>query len=83
MRASSKRKIKWYEKPTVVRMTNDELARTLRDQDTYFDVYPSAWYTEWDKSYITEAEVHDDEGTAYLRAKRESKNSWRVQTTFN
>ena len=79
---ATKRKIKWYEKPEVVYMTNEQLERVLRDQSNYFDVYPNAWNTDWSLPYITEAEVYDDEGTTYLRAKKQSKNSWRVKTTF-
>jgi len=76
-------KTNWYEKPEVVRMTNDELQRVMRDQDGYFDTFPNAWNTDWSASYITEAIIHNDEGTVFLKAKRQSKNSWRVQTTFN
>lgn len=79
---ATRRKIKWFEKPTVVNMTNQEIENEVRAQSNYFDVFPSAWYTDWSKPWVTEVEIHDDEGTTYLRGKRQSKNSWRVQTTF-
>ena len=77
------RKINWYEKPETVNMTNDEIQRTVRDQSNYFDVFPNAWNTDWHSQHETEALIYDDEGVIYLKAKRQSKNSWRVRTTFN
>ena len=77
------KKINWHEKPKTVNMTNNELERVMRDQDNYFDTFPNAWNTDWNSSYETEALIYDDEGVIYLKAKRQSKNSWRVRTTFN
>ena len=77
------RKINWYEKPEVVRMTNVELEKVMRDQDNYFDTFPNAWNTDWESLYETEAIIYDDEGVIYLKANRQSKNSWKVRTTFN
>ena len=75
-------KINWYEKPEVVNMTNDELERTMRDQDGYFDTFPNAWNTDWSSPHQNEAMIYNDEGQIFLKARRQSKNSWRVQTTF-
>ena len=77
------KKINWYEKPETVNMTNAEIERTMRDQDNYFDTFPNAWNTDWESQHETEAMIYDDEGIVYLKAKRQSKNSWRVRTTFN
>jgi hypothetical protein len=79
----TKRKIKWFEPPVTVSMKTDELVRVLRDQSNHFDIFPSAWLTEWESPYVKDAEIHDDEGTTFLLAKKVSKNTWRVRTNFN
>lgn len=82
MTTISRRKIKWFEKPTTVSMTNSELEDKVRSQSGYLDIMPNAWNTDWSSPMVQEAEVYDDCGVTYLRARRSSKNSWRVQTTF-
>ena len=76
-------RINWYEKPNVVRMTSKELYWEMVSQKSYFDVSPNPIFTDIEKEqHVDEVMIYDDEGFVYLKAKRQSKNSWRVQTTF-
>jgi hypothetical protein len=75
-------KINWYEKPEIVNMTNNEVENVMREQERYFDTFPNAWHTNWHHPDVREATIYNDEGQVFMIAKRQSKNSWRVRTTF-
>ena len=76
-----KSKNNWYETPTTVRMTTEELETVAREQRNYFSIMPDP-YEGFEGVWIDHVIIYDDEGQIFLKARKESKNSWKVQTTF-